>query len=351
MDTISVIVPVYNVAPYLPACLDSLLAQSHAALEIILVDDGSNDASPALCDAYAQRDSRVKILHQPNGGVAAARNAGLAAATGAWIGWVDPDDRVEPDFFSYLLENALAHDADMAVCGVKVLQDGREQPGWLKRYDRIAVLDREQAMERYLRREMHDGCVNKLCRRRLWEGLTFPPYRMAEDLSVVWQLFDRAGRVVRLPEEKYLYLRRCDSITKAGDLATLLDDFKAVRERQEQMEPIWPQFRPLLVDRCLTSARDFRQGYLRAPAKERRRWKGEMIRLCAYCKRWLPQALTWPILGRLGRLQLRLSAVPHLWAMALEGWLQRLYDATHHTPHQTAPGLQTGLRDIDDTTA
>ena len=332
MDTISVIVPVYNVAPFLPACLDSVLAQSHAALEIILVDDGSTDESPALCDAYAQRDSRVKVIHQPNGGVAAARNAGLAAATGEWIGWVDPDDRVEPDFFSYLLENALAHNADMAVCGVKVLQDGQAQPGWLKRYGQTAVLDREQAMERYLRLEMHDGCVNKLCRRRLWEGLTFPPYRMAEDLSVVWQLFDRAERVVRLPEEKYLYLRRCDSITKAGDLAALLDDFKAVRERQERMEPAWPQLQPPLVKRCLASAQAARRGYLRAGSKERRRWKGEMAQLSAYCKRCLPQALTWPDVGRLGRLQLRLSASPRLWAMALEDWLQRLYDCTHHAP-------------------
>lgn len=333
MDLISVIVPVYNVASFLPACVDGLLAQTYQNLEIILVDDGSTDESPALCDAYAAQDPRVKALHQPNSGIAAARNAGLAAATGSWIGWVDPDDRVEPDFFSYLLENALAAGADMAVCGIQAFQNGRAQPGWLKRYGQTAVLDREQAMERYLRLEMHDGCVNKLCRRELWAGLTFPPYRMAEDLSVVWQLFDRARRVVRLPEEKYLYFRRFDSITNRGDLAVLMDDFRAVRERQERMEPLWPQFQPLLADRCLTSVREFRRGYLRAPAKERRRWKEEMIQLSAYCKRCLPQALAQPLQGRLGRLQLRLSTVPRLWAMALEDGLQRLYTATH----QTAP--------------
>ncbi len=329
MDLISVIVPVYNVAPFLPACVDGLLTQTYQDLEIILVDDGSADEGPALCDAYAAKDGRVKVIHQPNSGIAAARNAGLAAATGDWIGWVDPDDRVEPDFFSYLLENALAAQADMAVCGIQAFQNGRARPGWLKSYDQTAVLDREQAMERYLRLEMHDGCVNKLCRRELWAGLTFPPYRMAEDLSVVWRLFDRARRVVRLPEEKYLYFRRPDSVTNRGELEVLMDDFRAVRERQERMEPLWPQFQPLLVDRCLTSAREFRRGYLRAPAEERRRWKGEMIQLSAYCKGCLPQALAQPLQGRLGRLQLRLSTVPRLWAMALEDRLQRLYTATH----------------------
>ncbi|MDR3314701.1 MAG: glycosyltransferase, partial [Oscillospiraceae bacterium] len=89
---ISVIVPVYNVEPYLPKCLDSIVSQTYANLEIILVDDGSTDASGSICDAYAAKDERVRVIHQANGGVAAARNAGLDAAVGEYIQFVDSDD-------------------------------------------------------------------------------------------------------------------------------------------------------------------------------------------------------------------------------------------------------------------
>ena len=93
---ISVVVPVYNVADYLPACLDSILSQDYDALEVILIDDGSTDASGAICDDYAARDSRVRVIHQKNGGAAAAKNAGLRAAGGEYLSFVDSDDYLEP---------------------------------------------------------------------------------------------------------------------------------------------------------------------------------------------------------------------------------------------------------------
>ena len=103
---ISVIVPVYEVEPYLRKCLDSVVNQTYQNLEIILVDDGSPDKCPAICDEYAARDERIQVIHKENGGVASARNAGLERVTGDYIGWVDSDDWIETDMFEYLLENA-----------------------------------------------------------------------------------------------------------------------------------------------------------------------------------------------------------------------------------------------------
>ena len=101
---ISVIVPVYKVEPYLRKCLDSIVGQTYQNLEIILVDDGSPDKCGEICDEYARRDERIQVIHQENGGVSAARNAGLKKVTGEWIGWIDPDDWAEPDMFEYLLK-------------------------------------------------------------------------------------------------------------------------------------------------------------------------------------------------------------------------------------------------------
>ena len=101
---ISVIVPVYNTAAYLKGCMESILAQTFEDFEVLLVDDGSTDESPALCDAYAEQDRRVKVIHRANGGVSAARNQAVEQATGEWICYVDSDDEVKPDYLKTMVE-------------------------------------------------------------------------------------------------------------------------------------------------------------------------------------------------------------------------------------------------------
>ena len=113
-DRISVIMPVYNVADYLPQCIESVLNQDHQDLEVILIDDGSRDNSGAICDEYAAKDSRVKVIHQKNGGAASAKNAGLRIATGEYLSFVDSDDYLEPNVYGYMLNVLKCHDADAA---------------------------------------------------------------------------------------------------------------------------------------------------------------------------------------------------------------------------------------------
>ena len=113
---ISVIVPVYNAAPYLPACIDSVLAQTHTAFELILVDDGSKDQSLEICRRYAHTDARIKVIHQENAGVSTARNVGLENATGEYICFIDADDYIQNDYLAVLLGESLAHGAEIVSC-------------------------------------------------------------------------------------------------------------------------------------------------------------------------------------------------------------------------------------------
>ena len=115
-ELISIIVPVYNAEKYLPVCVESLLAQTYGALEVILVNDGSKDGSASLCDAFAARDPRVRVIHKENQGVSAARNAGLDLASGSYVAFVDADDHVEPDYLEHLHGVLTAHHADFATC-------------------------------------------------------------------------------------------------------------------------------------------------------------------------------------------------------------------------------------------
>ena len=125
MDLISVIVPVYKVEKYLDKCVQSIVNQTCKNLEIILVDDGSPDNCGAMCEAWAEKDSRIKVIHKENGGLSDARNAGLAVATGDWVAFVDSDDWVAEEMFARLLNAAKNHQADISACNVQFVEEGQ----------------------------------------------------------------------------------------------------------------------------------------------------------------------------------------------------------------------------------
>ena len=114
---ISIIVPIYNIASYLPTCLESILAQTYQNLEIILVDDGSTDNCAQICDTYAKKDSRIHVIHKENGGLVSARKAGMRASTGSLIAYVDGDDWIEPDMYERMYHRMFTEDVDIVMCG------------------------------------------------------------------------------------------------------------------------------------------------------------------------------------------------------------------------------------------
>ena len=185
---ISVIVPVYKVEPYLRKCLDSIAGQTYQNLEIILVDDGSPDSCGSICDEYAVQDKRVRVIHKENGGVSSARNAGLAAATGDWIGWVDSDDWIEPDLYSYMLEKVREYGADIAVCSrTEVYPDRKVVRGW----GEDLVMGREDALSLLLFKrkvpEKYQAALNTAC------FVLLMGVMLLVTLKDVGQLFMRGG--------------------------------------------------------------------------------------------------------------------------------------------------------------
>ena len=244
MDLISVIVPVYKVEAYLDRCVQSIVDQIYRNLEIILVDDGSPDNCGAMCDAWAKKDSRIKVIHKENGGLSDARNAGMAAATGEYIAFVDSDDWLDVQMYQHLHEAMTETDSDIASCGARrVWLDGtpaRELLG----VNRDCVLEQEAAMEALLTAQ---GLVmtvwNKLYRRSLVDGVKFLVGMIHEDEFWSWQVIARAKRVVTVKESYYNYLQRGSSIMGAGFTEKRFVVIQAKIERQKYIEANMPRLK------------------------------------------------------------------------------------------------------------
>lgn len=329
-DKISVIVPVYRVEHYLRKCLDSIAGQTYQSLEIILVDDGSPDNCGDICDEYAAKDSRFRVIHKENGGVSSARNAGLDIAEGDWIAWVDSDDWIEADMLQYLLEDALSHGADIAICGMR--KAGESTP-LVFRYTEEQVLDREQALRAILEnRSMTVSCCGKLSKRALWEGLRFPDLKIGEDLLTMGRLLDRADSVVCLPEVKYNYLTRPESAMTDGSLETRMDCWRAAFRQYRELSPKWPQLGPALAGRSAAAAIGVWGNYLSAEKDERRKFFPEIKRISVFCRSHCREALTHIELGIAGRIALRVTPYPAWWAFLIAGAASRLYRMKHKRP-------------------
>ena len=241
---ISVIVPIYKVEEYLRRCVDSLLQQTYKDFELILVDDGSPDGCGAICDAYASQDPRVRAVHKENGGLSDARNAGLHAARGGVIAFVDSDDWVAPDFLEALYDALESEGADIAECAV-MKTDGTTEHAPLRLFDKPSDFATEPA----LRELIHDGVFhqtvwNKLYRRAVLEGIPFPKGRTNEDEFWTYQVFARAKRAVKVDRPLYFYFQRPGSIMGTSFSLRRLDALDAKTERQAFFEENFPDLAP-----------------------------------------------------------------------------------------------------------
>lgn len=255
---LSVIVPAYNTAPWLPRCLDSLLAQTYDNLEILVVDDGSTDETPAVMRDYAARDCRIRTIRKDNGGVTSARLLGVAEAAGSWIGFVDGDDWVEPQMFARLLENAQAYSADISHCGHQMdYPDGR-----VRYYYNTGVLrqqDRQTGLRDLLEEKLVEpGLCNKIFKRELFQGLAErmdPAIKNNEDLLMNYYLFSGADRAVFEDVCPYHYMIRQDSASRRRLNEHIIYD--PIRVRQTILDICDPDLREdarrALAETCLLS--------------------------------------------------------------------------------------------------
>lgn len=240
MDLISVIVPVYKVEAYLDQCVQSIVDQTYKNLEIILVDDGSPDNCPAMCDAWAQKDSRIKVIHKENGGLSDARNAGLAVATGAYIGFVDSDDYIAAAMYEAIMAHMVETDSDIAACGVQMIwEDGRTE--MLTRSGSI-LLDNMAAMEAIISESwLKQPVWYKLYKRQIVEGIPFEKGKCHEDVFWSYQPVARANRVCVFDEPLYFYRQRSGSIMGTGFSEKRLDALEGKVRRLTFLKDNYPQ--------------------------------------------------------------------------------------------------------------
>lgn len=232
---ISIIVPVYKVEKYLEKCIKSILSQTYKNLEVILVDDGSPDSCPLMCDNFAKMDERIVVIHKKNGGLSDARNAGLDIAKGDYIGFVDSDDYIAPDMYEVLLKTSIMNGADLTLCNYIRVNEN---------YEEIVseVIQKHAIDKKYNRYEFIHELIkpyggyyivvwNKLYKRNIFYKLRFPIGKQHEDEYIIHYIIDRCDIIMSVQETFYYYVQRDKSIMSTGFSVKSLDYGEALIDR------------------------------------------------------------------------------------------------------------------------
>lgn len=251
-ELISVIVPVYNIEKCVGKCIESILDQTYQDLEIILVDDGSTDKSGQICDEYAGKDDRISVIHKQNEGLSDARNSGLEICKGKYIGFVDGDDWLKADMYEFLHQTLVSHNADVAVCGHFLEDDGGVYAsecadGGLKIYnccEAVCAVVKDE--------EIHSFAWDKLYRKELFDGIKYPSGRYVQDIFTTYRVFMKANKVVCNNQPKYYYYQRKDSIQRTRGSKLNWDQFCAYKESAEMLKKEYPELRELLITRLVS---------------------------------------------------------------------------------------------------
>lgn len=230
---ISIIIPVYGVEKYLERCVDSVLNQTYSNIEVLLVDDGSLDNCPKICDNYAEIDSRIKVIHKENGGLSSARNCGLKIANGDYIGFVDSDDYIEPEMFEKLMFVLLKTNSDISICGVKDEYEDVKPgiPSDVNYVTKQTVINGSQALQYVLKDTVIvSHAWDKLYKAELWNNIEFPEGKRFEDMYTLYKVISRTKQVVLIPEKQYVYIHHSDSISYNKMQQNCFDIFGAYKE-------------------------------------------------------------------------------------------------------------------------
>lgn len=263
-DLVSVVVPVYQVEAFLHRCVDSILAQTHSHLELILVNDGSWDNSGEICDAYARRDRRVTVVNQPNQGLSAARNAGVEVATGKYLTFVDSDDWIHSACVKSLLELCHSYDADISMCAYQLLtEEQRDVPITVSRETQYSP---DEALGELMGADYINMVTSwgKLYSAHLFNDIRFPVGRYHEDEFTTPRLLSIANRVVKTDAKLYYYWQRTGSITSSFDSAKRRDARAGLIDRADFLRSSHrPQLSALayedVLGLCIKDRRKFRK--------------------------------------------------------------------------------------------
>lgn len=240
---VSVIVPVYNVEKYLIRCVESLLTQSYRNLEIILVNDGSQDNSGQICDSFKALDQRVVVVHKMNGGLSSARNAGLDTASGKYVSFIDGDDYITPTMIENMVRLMEEHNCQISITGRfdKYEATGKEIPHFQKESETFYT--REEAVRELLLRKNIDVSVcDKIFISSLFDKIRFPVGETNEDCAVVFDVFGNASRIVHTDSCDYYYCHRQGSISTTMSAKAIDDMLKHSERVLELVRKDYPSF-------------------------------------------------------------------------------------------------------------
>lgn len=226
---ISIIIPIYNVERYLRQCIDSILAQTFTEFELLLIDDGSPDGCPAICDEYAGKDARVRVFHKQNGGVTSARNKGLDNANGNWIIYIDGDDWIEPTYVEELYNAAINNEADIAICGFRfVYEDGSS----VIEHPTIWDDNKQSSLNRYIASIWTTACgsIQKLSLYKDNSIRSPKNISYCEDFHLMVRLCYFADKVVSIDSPLYNYRQQSSSIMHSLNEKTWKDELTVYKE-------------------------------------------------------------------------------------------------------------------------
>ncbi len=237
--TISIIIPVYNVEKYIKKCIESVLSQTFKDFELIIINDGSKDNSGRICDEYAIRDSRIKVVHKANGGLSDARNTGIEIATGKYLGFVDGDDYIDEDMYEELYKSIKENNTKIAMCGRYNVSELKCTESFT--LSKRKVMDAEEALKGLLTwTDLDSSSCDKIFAKELFDDIRFPVGKLNEDVYVMYKLIHLSGGISHIGKAKYHYVERCGSITSLGFDRRKLDWPLAANEIAEFIKEGYP---------------------------------------------------------------------------------------------------------------
>lgn len=325
-EKISVIVPVYNSIDCLEKCVRSICAQTYTDLEILLIDDGSTDGTGGLCDRLAGGDQRIRVCHKENGGASTARNAGIGIATGAYLGFVDSDDYIEPDMYEMLMVAAREYQTPIVqISRDEVDEAGRRLPDVCVPPERARFCSSQDFLKELLLHTGDCSFCTKLVRRELFAAHRFPEGVLNEDFSLLVEMLQEIDGIMILPKQCYHVVCRQTSTTRSRTKDSFSRVFLDIVDNADRMQVLVDERYPALHDYAVRFNLYQRLDYLlHVPISQ---MTGENVFYCSvkkYLRRHLRDTIRNPYLtGKNKAYLLLLTIAPatvrrgHMWKMKM----------------------------------
>jgi len=304
---ISVIIPIYNVEPYLQKCVESVLAQTYANLEIILVDDGSPDNCGKICDEYAEKDKRIVVVHKENGGLSDARNAGLGIMKGEYVAFVDSDDWVLPKYIEDMYENLKKYNADISLSGTVYVYENNKKDMILAIDKNEGLYTQKEAVENlFYQRGIYPSACSKLYKRELFKAIRYPKGKLNEDSAITYKLFCLCDKISYTNASNYCYLQRIGSIENSVFLPKKMDAIDIVDEMVVWISENKPEYKNAAICRFIGMNLRIYRNIMRSKEK----FLAEKKRIVGNIKKYRSNI----IFNRKAKLKIRLACcLSYLW--------------------------------------